>query len=267
MTKKEEEFVELVWGHYKSYAREMPWRNPEEDGSFDPYKILVSEFMLQQTQVERVLPKFTAFIARFPTLEGLAEAELSDVIELWVGLGYNRRAKYLHDAAKQLVNVDFPKSVGELISLKGIGENTAAAVLTYSFNTYHPFVETNIRTAYIHNFFPNERSVMDKQILELLDTTATKDNPREFFWALMDYGTHLKKSGVRNNAKSKHYTKQSKFEGSQRQLRGRILKKAQKNRSIENIHEEFKDERLDGVLDSMQSEGLIKLQDGRIHIA
>jgi len=83
----------------------------------------------------------------------------------------------------------------------------------------------------------------------------------------MDYGTHLKKSGVRNNAKSKHYTKQSKFEGSQRQLRGRILKKAQKNRSIENIHEEFKDERLDGVLDSMQSEGLIKLQDGRIHIA
>ncbi len=136
-------------GHF----REMPWRAAEADGSFDPYKILVSELMLQQTQVARVVPKFTEFVAKFPTLEALANASLGDVLKAWQGLGYNRRAKYLHSAAQALISKEAPWKCEDLVALAGVGPNTAGAVLAYAYNQPVLFVETNVRSVFIHHFF------------------------------------------------------------------------------------------------------------------
>jgi A/G-specific adenine glycosylase len=221
-------FRRLVWQHYRNNGRhDLPWRKTN-----DPYKILVSEIMLQQTQVLRVTEKYKSFIKKFPTVRALARAPLADVLKEWSGLGYNRRAKYLHEAAKQLaakkkINTD------DFKGLPGVGPYTASAVSVFAFNKPDVLIETNIRTAYIHHFYPlRTRRVLsgiaDSQLLVLARRAAEGSplagGPREWYWALMDYGAYLKKSGVRNNHQSAHYTKQSKFEGSLRQIRGAILR-------------------------------------------
>lgn len=217
-------FQERVWSHYSEHKRDMPWRNPEPDGSFDPYKILVSEIMLQQTQVSRVIPKYQEFLQAFPNVESLARAELAAVYGVWQGLGYNRRARFLREAAKQLVSKPKPWKREELIACKGIGPNTADAIMVYSYNEPLVFIETNIRTVYLHHFLADAEDVDDKQILELLEQTIDREHPREFYWALMDYGTYLKSKIGSNNHRSKQYAIQSVFDGSARQIRGRILK-------------------------------------------
>jgi A/G-specific adenine glycosylase len=206
---------------YATSARtHLPWRKTR-----DPYKILVSEMMLQQTQVKRVLPFYAKFTKRFPTAEKLAKAPLSEVLKMWSGLGYNRRAKYLHEAAK-IISKDGWKE-----KLPGVGPYTKAAVDTFAFNKPNVFIETNIRTVFLHhcfhsNILQNNRTIADKELLPLVAEALKRSNmqPRDFYAALMDYGAHLKRSGVRLNVKSKHYTKQSKFEGSARQLRGAIVR-------------------------------------------
>lgn len=216
------EFIQLLQERGSELYRDMPWRRDTRG-----YYVLVSEIMLQQTQVDRVMSKFEAFIARFPDFEALATAPLADVLILWSGLGYNRRAKFLHEAAKVITaqhSGELPSTYDELIALPGVGKNTAGALLAYVYNQPVLYVETNVRTVYLHHFFADRRDVADASILERLDATLWRDHPREFYWALMDYGTWLKRSGVRNVSASKHYRKQSPLAGSVREVRGAIVR-------------------------------------------
>lgn len=216
-----DEFRRLLAQRGEELYRSMPWREDTR-----PYYVLVSELMLQQTQVSRVIPKFDAFIVRFPDETSLASASLAEVVQLWQGLGYNRRAKFLHLAAQMIVHEFegvFPASVADILRLPGVGKNTAGAILAYAFNTPAVFVETNVRTVYIHHFFADNFSVTDKEIEELVEATIDRENPRRFYQNLMDYGTWLKASGVRNIAQSHHYRKQPPLKGSVREIRGQIV--------------------------------------------
>lgn len=245
----------------------MPWRDHT-----DPYSVLVSELMLQQTQVDRVRPKFAAFMAAFTTVEKLAEASPADILALWQGLGYNRRALYLHEAARQIVAEHagvFPDSINELKKLPGIGPNTAGAIMAYAFNQPAIFVETNIRTVYLHHYFASESGVSDNQIADVLQRTLPKATPRLFYWALMDYGTELKKSGVKNNPMSKHYKKQPALKGSVREVRGAIIKLLVNTPNItrqEVMARYPNDPRVDSAIDGLIRDGLISLDDQIIHL-
>jgi A/G-specific adenine glycosylase len=216
-------FRALVWKYWKEQGRhDLPWRK-----TVDPYKILVSEVMLQQTQVERVIPYYKKFLRKFPTVRKLAEAPLSEVLILWQGLGYNRRAKMLHEAAKAVVKEyggSFPKNASELEKLPGIGPYTAGAVAAFAYNQDGIFVETNIRTVVTHHFFLEKDTVLDSDVRKILEDVFPEGCARDWYAALMDYGAHLKRSGVRINAKAKGYMKQSTFKGSGREVRGAIIR-------------------------------------------
>lgn len=248
---------EQVWDYYAQHGRDLPWRQPAADGLFDPYKILISEVMLQQTQVSRVIPKFAAFMQRFPTAQDLARAPLAEVLKAWSGLGYNRRAKYLHQAAQQ-IGGDFPQTMAGLVQLPGVGPNTAVAILVYAFNQPLPFIETNIRTVYIHHYFQDQTDVDDKQLLPLIEQTLDREHPREWFWALMDYGSHLKTTVGNASRNSKHYAKQSTFQGSRRQIRGQVIKLLNTQpQTFASLTKQIPDERLKAVLTDLVKEELI----------
>lgn len=255
------EFSDIVWDYYAKYGRNLQWRQPGAGGLFDPYKILVSEVMLQQTQVNRVEPKYVEFLATFPSVSDLAAANLSDVIRLWSGLGYNRRAKFLWQAASMTVHDyagQFPKDQKALTKLPGVGYNTAGAICAYAYNQPVIFVETNIRTVYIHHFFTGRNEVHDNEIFPLLEQTVDTENPREWYWALMDYGSHLKSRVGNASRGSKHYVKQSIFEGSRRQLRGQVLRALHDGKqTVLHLQQQIPDERLIEVLTDLQKEGLI----------
>lgn len=216
-------FRTLIWKHYTEHGRhDLPWRT-----THDPYRILVSEVMLQQTQVERVIPYYRNFLKQFPTVGALASAPLSAVLKAWQGLGYNRRAKMLHEAAKAVVRDHkgkMPSDRETLLTLPGVGPYTAGAVAAFAGNTDGIFIETNIRTVITHHFFPKKKVVSDAEVLAILASVYPKGRAREWYAALMDYGSHLKRNGVRINTKAKGYTKQSTFEGSLRQARGAVLR-------------------------------------------
>lgn len=259
-----EEFQRLIYRKGEKLYRDMPWREDTR-----PYYVLVSELMLQQTQVSRVIPKFNEFIKRFPDEKGLAAAPLADVLKVWQGLGYNRRAKYLHEAAKKIVELGgFPDTKAGLLALPGVGKNTAGAILAYSFNQPSIFIETNIRTVYIHHFFNDHFDVDDRHIREKLEETLDHEHPREFYWALMDYGSQLKASGVRNISQSKHYKKQSPLKGSLREVRGMILRElAHGDRTPEELKRSMPaDERFDVALESLSKEKLIEITNRKIHL-
>ena len=257
-------FLRVLQKNGQQYFRRMPWREISSSGEIDPYHVLVSEIMLQQTQVARVIPKFEAFLEAFPSLNTLAAASLGDVLQRWSGLGYNRRAKYLHEAAGQLQNAATPWTYEALVNRKGIGPNTAKAVLTYSYNQPHYFIETNIRTVYIHHFFEHQSDVVDAEIMEALQATLDRNNPRTFYWAVMDYGAQLKKRSHASR-QSKGYVRQSAFVGSKRQVRGQVLRvlsavPLERNELARHID----DKRLDEVLQDLRGEGLIK-KDGNTY--
>ncbi len=214
--------------------------------------------MLQQTQVGRVIPKYKEFLDKFPDAKALAKASLADVIKVWSGLGYNRRAKYLHDAAKVLMHKDGPWTLELLQSCKGVGFNTAAAAMVYAYNQPIAFVETNIRTVYIHHFFADKTDVKDTEILPLVEDTIDRENPREFYWALMDWGSYLKTSVGNFSRQSKHYVNQSKFEGSKRQIRGQVLRLlAEQPQTHMQLQTQLTDDRLPKVLEELRREGLV----------
>jgi A/G-specific adenine glycosylase len=215
------EFSKAIWSFYEKNKRSFPWRD-----TTDPYAILVSEIMLQQTQTHRVLPKYVNWLQTFPTIQTLATATLFDVLQAWSGLGYNRRAKYLLEAAKVLAaKSDFPTTYKELVALPGIGEYTANAVLAFAFNQPTVVLETNIRTAIIHHFFVDDDKITDKQIKEKLQSLIESEkDPRNWYYALMDYGSWLKSEGIDYFHKQKNYSKQKAFKGSERFVRGWILK-------------------------------------------
>ena len=268
MNNAENKFIKTVWSYYKSNARQLPWRHSEPDGSYDPYKIWLSEIMLQQTQVSRVQPKYEIFLSRYPDVNSLAASSLEDVLVLWSGLGYNRRAKYLHQTAKLLCEFHtFPNDRKILTSMPGIGDNTAGAIMAYAFNEPVVFIETNIRTVYIHHFFHDDKEVMDQSVLHKLEHTLDRKRPREWYWALMDYGTFLKGTVGNKSTQSKSHVKQSKFDGSKRQIRGKILRELiQGEKNLVNLEQKIADDRFRLVIDDLIAEQLISLKEGSVRL-
>ena len=215
-------FRRVVSDHYREHGRRLPWRDTR-----DPYAILVSEIMLQQTQVDRVLPKYLEFLRAFPGFEDLARSELSQVLSVWQGLGYNRRALALRLCALTVVERfagKLPRDAKELEALPGIGPYTARAVLAFAFGMPAPFIETNIRSVFIHHFFTGRDAVLDSEILPLVEATLDRDEPRNWYYALMDYGAMLKKSISNPSRQSAHHSRQSPFRGSNREQRSLILR-------------------------------------------
>ena len=217
-----EQFTKLIYNFYKTNKREFIWRE-----QITPYKIVISEVMLQQTQTVRVIPKFENWLEVFPDFATLANASNHDVLTAWQGLGYNRRGLALAKIAQLIINEhdgQLPSDPEILKTFPAIGSNTAGSICAFAFNKPIVFIETNIRKVFTHSFFPGQSEITDKQLLAIVAQTMDHNNAREWYYALMDYGVHLKKELPRINAASKHYTSQSKFEGSKRQVRGLIIK-------------------------------------------
>jgi len=266
-------FKSLIKAYYRRHGRDLPWRETR-----DPYHILLSELMLQQTQVERVIPKYHEFLGRFPNLFRLSRSRLSSVLRVWQGLGYNRRALYLKRAAEEIVSRHggaVPRDPEVLAQLPGIGKATAGAIAAFAFNQPTAFIETNIRRVYLHFFFPRRRAVPDTALLPLIAKTLDRKNSHEWYYALMDYGAMLGavQKGKKNpNRRSKHYTRQSRFEGSDRQLRGKIiaLMLDEKQMSEKILAEKLtaSTKRIKKVVASLIVEGFLdKQQKGRLGIA
>lgn len=260
------DFIETVWQKGHELYRDMPWRKDTR-----PYYVLVSELMLQQTQVDRVIPKFLAFIERFPDERTLADAPLADVLTLWSGLGYNRRAKFLHETAKKIMvdyNGDFPTTRAELLNLPGVGIGTSGAIMAYAFNEPELFIETNVRTVYFHHFFDDRDDVKDAEIVSVLEGTLDRESPREFYWALMDYGAWLKKQGAGSIQQSAGYKKQSPLKGSVREVRGQIIRTlTQSDMTICELRRALLvDERFEQALDGLIHDGLVVLANEHVYL-
>jgi A/G-specific adenine glycosylase len=242
----------------------MPWRARRT-----PYRVFVSEIMLQQTSVPRVMSRYAEFIRAFPSFKRLATATVQEVIQAWKGLGYNRRALALRESARRVTSVHhgrLPRTVENLVQLPGVGHATAAAVIVYTFNVPIPFIETNIRRVFIHTYFKDQENVPDAVIAPLVEHTMDRNNPREWYYALMDYGTALAAGRQNANRRSSRYRVQSKFEGSLRQLRGRILAVIMEQGSA--TRRQIKaalgaDPRVDAALRQLEKEGFLRAGAGR----
>ena len=267
MNAKERKFQKLVKDHYKKDRRALPWRDTS-----NAYRILVSEIMLQQTQVDRVVPKYKVFLKAFPTFGSLASAPLSDVLRGWQGLGYNRRAKMLHVCAKGVCEQyggKLPRTYEELQKLPGIGPYTAGAVMAFAYNKPIPIIETNIRTAYLHHFFKNKNDVHDRELMPVIERTLDRENPRDWYHALMDYGSTLKQTEGNANIRSRHYTKQSRFEGSNRQVRGQILRAlSEEPMTLIGLRKAgISAEKLPAQLQALAAEGFVVRRESKWHLA
>jgi A/G-specific adenine glycosylase len=266
-SKNIKQFQGTVWAYYRVHSRNhLPWRKTK-----NPYRILVSEIMLQQTQVDRVIPLYLKFIQRYPTPQKLAEAPLSQVLIAWQGLGYNRRAKMLHETAKRIQKSNMPRTIEELKTLPGIGPYTAGAVAAFAYNQDSILIETNIRTALMEHFFPRKTNVSDIQLARVLETVLPKGHAREWYAALMDYGAHLKRSGISHNARSRHHVPQSKFTGSLREARGSILRELTKGPAtrthLVNLFGSQRRSHTTKALEALKTEGFIELSDRRFVLA
>lgn len=254
-------FQRTILTFYAKHGRAFPWRSTR-----DPYKILVSEVMLQQTQTQRVAEKFPLFVERFPTVQALARAPLREVLRAWEGMGYYRRARNLHRAAMivcERYEGQIPQDGERLLALPGIGSYTAAAVQAFAFNKATAMVETNIRSLFIYLFFRNRRTVSDQEILARVQETMPAKGARQWFYALMDAGVEVKKSNPRINKRSKHYARQTPFEGSDRQLAARVLRRAinsHRSLSIQLLERELSvpADRLARALKRLTNEGLLE---------
>ena len=251
-------FKKTIWKYYKENKREFPWRN-----THDPYNILVSEIMLQQTQAPRVVPKYLSFLKKFPNVTALANAQLSDVLAEWQGLGYNRRALYLKKCAEVVVKDwkgKFPKDFKQLCSLPGIGPATAGDMMAFAWNMPAVVIETNIRSVFIRFFFEGQEKVHDKDIVPLIEKTLDLENPREWYWALFDYGAYLKQH-ANPSRKSAHHVKQSKFSGSHREKRANILRIVlEKPRTVAEIAKisEYSEDVVIAIANALKQDGFIK---------
>lgn len=242
-----EDFRSLVRAEGARLYRDLPWRRTR-----DPYRIWLSEVMLQQTQVARVETRMPAWLDRFPSVEALAAASTSDVLEAWQGMGYNRRALALKRTAQEIVeHYDgiFPHDTKELVALPGVGPATAQGIRAFAFDLPGVYLETNVRTVLLHHFFPDVPAVPDRELVPLAQATCpmapasavehadegvgadryaapqdARDTPRSWYYAMLDYGAHLKKTLSNPSRRSASYTKQSRFEGSRRQKRAEIVR-------------------------------------------
>ncbi len=253
-------FQNDIYSYYRDYGRELPWRMTD-----DPYSILVSEIMLQQTQVQRVMEKYEQFTRIFPNFPSLAKAPLRKILKEWQGMGYNRHAISLKQIAQKVVEEfdgNLPASVETLITFPGIGRATASAISTFAFQHSTVFIETNIRRVFIHCFFKDMENIKDAEILPLVERALDSSNPREWYYALMDYGVMLKQKYENPNRKSAHYQKQSPFQGSNRQIRGMVLKLLvhESNISEHDIAQRLHmhEEKIKNNLSQLAKEGFIK---------
>jgi len=250
-------FVEFVAKKGRELYRDLPWRR-----TYDPYAIWISEVMLQQTQVSRVDGRWQRWLERFPTVDALASAAPSDVLEEWQGLGYNRRALSVHRAAQAISEAGgvFPQDPKELVKLPGIGPATAAGIRAFAFNLHGVYLETNVRTVFLHELYPQAEGVPDSELVPLVELTCpasvtnaadtavetaeTALTPRSWYYALLDYGSYLKKTIPNPSRRSKSHVKQSRFEGSHRQKRAELLRvllahKDEGGAVFETLHQEL----------------------------
>ena len=252
-------FVEFVAKKGRELYRDLPWRR-----TYDPYAIWISEVMLQQTQVSRVDGRWQRWLERFPTVDALAAAAPSDVLEEWQGLGYNRRALSVHRAAQAISEAGgiFPQDSKELVKLPGIGPATAAGICAFAFNLHGVYLETNVRTVFLHELYPQAEGVPDSELVPLVELTCpasaadavdadgaandatTELTPRSWYYALLDYGAYLKKTIPNPSRRSKSHVKQSRFEGSHRQKRAELLRvllahKDEGGAEFETLHQEL----------------------------
>ena len=263
-TYKIKTFRSTIYSHYRLNGRIFPWRQTR-----NPYYILVSEIMLQQTQTERVLKKYAHFIKVFPDISSLNRASLHKVLEVWQGLGYNRRALALKKIA-QIVTRNFdgtiPPFPDTLQTFPCVGKATASAICAFAFNKPVVFIETNIRSVFIHFFFRDIPVIGDTEIFPLIEETLDLENPREWYFALMDYGAMLKKIKPNPGNQSAHYHRQSPFEDSDRQIRGIILRiLIEKSHLLEDeIVEELQKnrKRIKRILMELEHEGFIMRKNG-----
>lgn len=216
-------FQNDVLSHWREHGRhDLPWRK-----TTNPYRIMVSEVMLQQTQVPRVLEKYKEFLRAFPSVAALARSDLAPVLRVWSGLGYNRRGKYLHDTAKAIAanhGGRVPRMTADLRKLPGMGPYTTSAIRVFAWNLPDVLLETNIRAVYIHHFYQGRTSINDCELSAIAESAAAGQDPRVWHWALMDYGSEIKRLHKNPTRRSATYSMQSKFEGSLRQVRGSILR-------------------------------------------
>lgn len=263
--KQIKQFQKNIWDFYGKNKRDLPWRNTKSQ-----YEIFISEVMLQQTQVSRVTVKYHEWIRALPDFQSLSNTKLQKILILWSGLGYNRRAKFLLESSKIITsqfNGIVPDSPDQLVKLPGIGKATAASIIVFSYNKPLPFIETNIRRVFIHEFFKGGDSISDKDILRLVTLTLDTNNPREWYYALMDYGSYLGKTVINPNRKSKTYAQQSKFQGSIRQTRGELLKILTQNSYLRSeLAVEVKSPHFEKALEQLTNELFIEQKDGRVSI-
>jgi len=260
--KQVSQFQKKVYDYYHAHKRDFPWRT-----NITPYRVVVSEIMLQQTQAPRVVPKFKLFVKTFPNFTSLAMSPLKDVLTVWQGLGYNRRALGLHKLSQIVVSQyhdKLPQTPQELQTLPWIGPHTAGSIAAFAFNYPSVFVETNVRSVFIHEFFGNSQNIHDTQLLPYVEITLDHKQPREWYSALMDYGTMLKELHSNPSRKSAHYTKQSTFVGSNRQLRGIIIAHITRHQSC-TAHSiaklpthDFTLAQINKALNTLTKEGMIK---------
>lgn len=264
-------FQKEIWKYYRVHGRhDMVWR-----ATTNPYRIVVSEIMLQQTQVDRVTPKYKSFIKEFPNFAALARAPLADVLSAWQGLGYNRRALFLKKLAEVVVEKykgKLPKDPETLHALPGIGKATAGSIAAFAFDHPSVFIETNIRRVFIHFFFPQSKKVNDDAIMKLVAQAVDQKNPREWYFALMDYGTMLASREKENpNRKSAYYKKQSKFHGSDRQVRGKLVALLVKKKSLTARavarHLNEPGERIEKIFAQLEKEGFVRRTGKAFYIA
>ncbi|HOT02620.1 MAG TPA: A/G-specific adenine glycosylase [Methanolinea sp.] len=259
------EFQEKVYRFYRVFRRDLPWRN-----THDAYSIFVSEMMLQQTQVERVLERYSRFIVRFPDFSTLAEAPFPEVLGEWKGLGYNRRAIFLHRIARLVIDEyegRLPDDETTLMSFPGIGEATAASLVAFVFNRPSIVIETNVRRVFLHHFFEGQSGVKDTEIRPFVAVTCDRESPREWYYALMDLGSALKKQIPNPNRRSAHYRKQAPFEGSDRMVRGRILGILVRDGEVRESDLPLKlgidPQRAEAILATLEKEGFLKREGER----
>lgn len=267
-------FVDTVWERGRKLYRDLPWRN-----THDPYGILLSEVMLQQTQVKRVLGRWEEWLDAFPTVRDLAAAPLPPVLELWQGMGYNRRALNLKRCAEEVVTRHdgvIPSDKGELLALPGVGPSTSAGVRVFAFMQPDVYVETNVRAVFIHELFPEHESVSDKELVPLVEATCPQDTSvRDWYYALLDYGAHLKRTLPNPTRKSKQYKRQSSFEGSHRQKRAYLLRRIiEQELTAEELARDLAQaesaakrpeptpEEARAILEELEREGFVTCQDG-----
>ena len=265
-------FRRRVLSWYRHSGRDLPWRH-----THDAYAVLVSEVMLQQTQVSRVLPAYRRFLRRFPTLRALSRAPLAAVLREWSGLGYNRRARDLHRIARK---GSLPRTVDGLDALPGVGAYTASAVACFAFGEATGFADTNIRRVLGRALLG--RMATDREAVELDRHFGSKRAPARWHHALMDIGATicvaqrprcdacpLRAICGYDGDDGVVRRKQSPFAASDRRVRGAIVRRlalSTEGVNVDALRRGINDARVPRLVRVLESEGLVEVSSGSVRL-